>query len=66
MSLSTTKVFWALKANGACADDTLERQLPEMPPSTVRGARKRLERVGVVKCVGRKDGRKVWALRRGL
>jgi hypothetical protein len=61
---ATTKVFWALKAFSPCADVVLEKALPELPPSTVRGSRKALQRGGVVKCVGLTADRKrrVWAL----
>jgi hypothetical protein len=49
-----------------CPDVAVERvlyALHKTPPSTVRGSRKRLERKGVVRCVGFfRDGVKKWGL----
>lgn len=59
------RVAWLLKYQRAC-DLQLERMLWAMfrtKPSTVRGARKKLERAGVIRCVGMtKDGRKKWTV----
>jgi hypothetical protein len=49
-----------------CPDVAVERVLyaiHKTPPSTVRGARKRLERRGLVRCAGHfRDGVKKWEL----
>lgn len=60
------RVLWVLRAFGSATDRALEKalaSLDDLPPSTVRGARKRLERAGLVAPAGLTlDGRKKWAL----
>ena len=66
MTSTTRSVYWAIRAFGPCPDVVVERVLADVPGSSVRGARKRLERAGVVECVGRtKDGRRKWDVARG-
>lgn len=57
------RVWCLLRARGPLSDNVLERILSGLPGSTVRGARLRLQRAGIVKPIGTtKDGRKKWGL----
>lgn len=59
------RVLWILRAFGTAPDVTIEKALASagLPPSTVRGARKRLERAGLVAPAGlTRDGRRKWSL----
>jgi len=59
---TATRILWLLRALDAAPDAVLERALRDVPPSTVRGARKRLERAGIVEQAGRCKDRKRWRL----
>lgn len=65
-SSTSRSVYWLLRAMGPVSDNVLESVLwglHRIPGSTVRGARKRLERSGVVRPEGRtRDGRTKWGL----
>ena len=66
MNRTDQRVARAIEYLQPCPDRAVERVLFatfKTPPSTVRGSRKRLERKGLVRCVGHyRDGVKKWEL----
>lgn len=63
MTSPATRIVWLLRAFGPVPDVALERAMRDTPPSTVRGARIRLVRRGIVRQAGRcRDRRKKWGL----
>lgn len=61
----TSRVLWVLRVFDPkpVTDRTIEKFLHDLPGSTVRGARKRLERHGIIRPAGRtSDKRRKWEI----